>query len=115
MESNINSAQLELTWDQAQSNYGSPMDTLLNVMFITDPNTHAYDSTRIVTLKKYGNVFSGDISYFVQKWIGRTKVPNYGVAIKLDNEKGSVDMLAFMGSDSPYKPKLKIVYTAKKP
>ncbi|MGE5681729.1 MAG: DNRLRE domain-containing protein [Bacillota bacterium] len=111
----INSAVLELTWDPNTSKVGYPMTNSLRAMYLVNNQTDAYDSVNTVGLQRdtTSNIYSGEIRQMVQRWV--LSQANNGVAIGASNDRGSVDLLAFMGKNSPLRPKLRIIYTAKKP
>lgn len=108
----INSAVLELTIDTLQSAAGSPASSYLVVQFATDNSTNAYDSTKTTVLNRSGNVFSGNIAPHLQRWLN--KEANNGLMISLGNEAASADLFTFKSGSSADRPRLKILYTARK-
>ncbi|MGE5400655.1 MAG: hypothetical protein ACM3S2_09640 [Ignavibacteriales bacterium] len=108
----INSAILQLTIDSTSSVLGNPSDNSLIVKFLTDKNSTAYDTLRTTVLYKSGNVFSGNITAHLQRWIN--KEPNYGLMISSGNADNNVDLFAFREGTAANGPKLKILYTTKR-
>lgn len=108
----INSAVLELTVDTLQSAVGNPASSYLVVQFLTDNSTNAYDTTKTTVLNRSGNVFSGNIAPHLQRWLN--KETNNGLMISLGNETASGDLYTFMSGNSAHRPRLKILYTARK-
>ncbi|MEI7812741.1 MAG: hypothetical protein WCJ01_09995 [Ignavibacteria bacterium] len=112
----INSAVLDVTMDPADTlDFGSPSQLSLLAMFATDTTKNSYDSTKTFKLTRTagGLVFSGDISGIVQRWV--LNEANNGVELSILNDIGSVDMIKLLGAESVMRPRLKVIYTAKKP
>ena len=113
----VNKAILDLTVDESQSLDGSLKSDSMYVQLLADSTTMKLtgDSTYSVLLVRTGNVFSGDISWIVQKWL--SGVSNQGIIMSLVDEYTSAARIAFYGSKDPNKalrPKLKITYMQKK-
>ncbi|MCU7497036.1 MAG: hypothetical protein HF314_12585 [Ignavibacteria bacterium] len=108
----INSAILELTVDTLNSVLGSPASNYLVVKFVTNGSTNSYDSTKTTVLNRSGNVFSGNIASHIQRWVNHEA--NNGLMISLGDEVRSADLYSFLSSNSASRPRLKILYTAKK-
>ncbi|HEX2865471.1 MAG TPA: hypothetical protein VHO03_00440 [Ignavibacteriales bacterium] len=108
----INSAVLELTVDTLHSVTGTPASNYLVVEFVTNSSTNSYDTLRTTLLNKSGNVFSGNIAAHIQRWIN--KEANNGLMISLGNETASGDLYTFKSGNAADRPRLKILYTAKK-
>ncbi|MCX6168088.1 MAG: hypothetical protein NTX65_02025 [Ignavibacteriales bacterium] len=113
----INKATLELTVDELNSLDGSLKSDSAIVQILADSTTKklSSDSSYSVLLVRNGNVFSGDISWIIQKWL--SGVANQGMIISLIDETYSAARIAFYGSKDPNKalrPKLKITYMQKK-
>lgn len=113
----VNKAILDLTVDESKSLDGSLKSDSIYVQLLADSTSRRLtsDSVYSVLLKRTGNVFSGDISWIVQKWL--SGVENQGVIISLVDEYSTAARIAFYGSKDPNKalrPKLKITYMQKK-
>jgi hypothetical protein len=113
----INKAVLELNVDAANSLDGSLKSDSAFIQILADSTTKKLtsDSTYSVLLERTGNVFSGDISWIIQKWL--SGVPNQGMLISLTDEAYTAARIAFYGSRDPNKalrPKIKITYMQKK-
>lgn len=65
-------------------------------------------------LKRSGSIYTGEITYFVQRWL--KPVDNQGVILSLANGGYGADMIVLKGSTAPVleRPRLKITYTIKK-
>ncbi len=111
----INKAQLELTVDAANELYGSLRSDSVFVQLLSDStNKTLFDSTSYALLSRSNNVYAGDISKYVQRWITGTE--NQGLDLSLLNEYYTGARIAFYGSKNPNKalrPKLKIIYMQK--
>ncbi|MHB8931230.1 MAG: DNRLRE domain-containing protein [Melioribacteraceae bacterium] len=113
----VNKAILDLTVDESQSLDGSLKSDSMYVQLLADSTTMKLtsDSSYSVLLVRTGNVFSGDISWIVQKWL--SGVANQGMILSLVDEYTTAARIAFYGSKDPNKalrPKLKITYMQKK-
>ncbi len=113
----VNKAILDLTVDESQSLDGSLKSDSMYVQLLADSTTMKLtsDSSYSVLLQRTGNVFSGNISWIVQKWL--SGVANQGMIVSLVDEYTSAARIAFYGSKDPNKalrPKLKITYMQKK-
>ncbi|MGE5353124.1 MAG: hypothetical protein ACM3P0_13655 [Acidobacteriota bacterium] len=108
----INSATLELTVDTLHSVLGNPASSYLVVQFLTSSTTNSYDTTKTTVLNRSGNVFSGNIASHLQRWIKGEA--NNGLMISLGNETASGDLYTFKSGTTADRPRLKILYTAKK-
>jgi hypothetical protein len=74
------------------------------------------DSNYSTILKRNKNLFSGDITWMVQKWIGKLS-DNYGVRLSLADETSSAARIVLYGnkeSNPLLRPRIKLVYTQKK-
>lgn len=111
----INSAQLVLKPDYTKSkicdtNYVSLYATCIGI----DSATTADLKNAAVIMKKDGDYYTGDITYFVQRWMKPGW--NKGVDISMAYGGMSADKIVFVGSDSKKvadRPRLKITYTVK--
>jgi hypothetical protein len=113
----VNKAILDLNVDESKSLDGSLKSDSLLVQLLADSTSRRLtsDSVYTVLLKRTGNLFSGDISWIVQKWV--SGADNQGVVISLLDEYSSAARIAFYGSRDPNKvlrPELKITYMQKK-
>ncbi|MBX3007988.1 MAG: DNRLRE domain-containing protein [Melioribacteraceae bacterium] len=113
----INKATLELTSDTLKSIDGIPSSDSINVQMIADSISNALtsDSLYSAILVKNKNIYSGDITWMVQKWISESA--NHGVRLSLYDEYTSAARLSFYGSKESNKllrPRLKIIYTQKR-
>jgi hypothetical protein len=113
----VNKATLELTLDTLKSIDGTPSSDSVNVQLIADSLSNALttDSLYSAVLIKNKNIYSGDITWMVQKWISEST--NHGVRLSLYDEYASAARLSFYGSKESNKllrPRLKIIYTQKR-
>lgn len=113
----VNKATLELTSDTLKSIDGNPSSDSINVQMIADSLTNSLttDSLYSAILVKNKNIYSGDITWMVQKWISESA--NHGVRLSLYDEYTSAARLSFYGSKESNKllrPRLKIIYTQKR-
>lgn len=113
----INKAALELTVDVSKELDGSLKSDSLYVQLLADNSLYklSSDNLSISFLSRKGDIFSGDISWAVQKWLNGHV--NAGLAFTLYDEYSSAARIAFYGSNNSNKalrPKLKITYLQKK-
>lgn len=113
----INKAALELTVDAAKEVDGSLKSDSLYVQLLADSTLHKLSSDSLSTsfLVRKGDIFSGDISWAVQKWLNGHV--NAGLAFTFYDEYSAAARIPFYGSNNPNKalrPKLKITYLQKK-
>lgn len=113
----INKATLELTVDKLNELDGSFKSDSLYVQLLADStlNKLSGDSLSLSFLTRKDNIFSGDISWAIQKWLLGTA--NHGLMLTLYDEYSSAARIAFYGSKNPnmaLRPKLKITYLQKK-
>jgi hypothetical protein len=113
----INKAILELNVDVSKELDGNPKSDSLYVQLLADSTLHKLSSDSLFTsfLARKDNVFSGDISWAIQKWLNGHV--NQGLALTLYDEYSSAARIAFYGSNNSNKalrPKLKITYLQKK-
>ncbi|MCL6097843.1 MAG: DNRLRE domain-containing protein [Bacteroidetes bacterium] len=109
----VNKATLELQRDSINTTDGTPSTDSLFVYMLADSTTKKMtrDSSVTTLLTRSGNLYSGDISWIIQKWLSGTD--NQGIMIELNNEYFSPARIALYGSADPNKllrPKLKITY-----
>ena len=112
----VSKATLEMTSDTTISSDGSPSSNQVTVTMFADSTTKKFtaDSLYSSALMKSGAVYSGDVSWMIQKWASGTD--NQGVELILADETASVSRIAFWGSnasDLNKRPRLKIYYTKK--
>jgi len=109
----ISKATLELSVDSLKSFDGTPSSDSIVVKVLKDSVSKSYtsDSTYYAILSRSGNVFSGDISWMVQKWVSG-KEENHGLELSLADEKSSVARIWIYGSkqSEALRPRLKIYY-----
>lgn len=116
----INSAKLELTIDTLKTLNGNPPSDSINVRALKDSVTKKFtgDSLVVSVLKRTKNVYAGEITWLVQKWISSSDpAVNQGVALSLTDDERSVARIAVYGSkasDVANRPRIKIVYIQKK-
>ncbi len=109
----VNRAIMRVFIDEAETSQGSnPSDTLYFTM-IEDSTGTVYENSPSVLGTGDSSRISANITEMVQKWINRPET-NYGVRLKLSDEKTSVNKLVFYGgnySDTTKRPYLELVYT----
>ncbi len=116
----INSAKLELTIDTLKSINGQPLSDSIDVRALKDSVSKALsgDSLIVSVLKRNKNIYSGEITWLIQKWISSTEPNiNQGMMLSLTDEQRSLAKLAIYGSNAAEvinRPRLKIVYIQKK-
>ncbi len=113
----INKATLELTVDESKELDGNPKSDSIYVQLWGDSTAHKLsgDSLSVSFISRKNNVFSGDISWAIQKWLNGHV--NQGLSLTLFDEFNSAARIAFYGSGNSNKalrPKLKITYLQKK-
>jgi hypothetical protein len=108
----ITQAYLELKTDSTVSVLSSYTDYKIQVHeILKDDSTPSLSGNPVIGILS-GNTFTIDIRSIVQPWVAGK--PNYGIALRLNNEFTQVDRFAIFGStaaDSTSKPKLRIQYT----
>ncbi len=109
----VNKAILELTCDTLKSADGDPASDSIYVTRYADSlfSKRTSDSSYAAILTKNGNVYSGDISYFLQIWLSNNS--NYGLKLELADELDAASRIVFYGSnykDLDKRPRLKITY-----
>ncbi len=116
----INSAKLELTIDTLKSINGQPLSDSIDVRALKDSVSKELsgDSLIVSVLKRDKNIYSGEITWLIQKWISSSETnANQGMMLSLTDEQRSLARLAIFGSkaaDINNRPRLKIVYIQKK-
>lgn len=113
----INRAILELTVDDSKELDGDLKSDSIYVQLLADSTLHELsDDSLIVTLMvRKDNIFSGDISWAIQKWLDGHD--NQGLSLTFTDELSSAARIAFYGSknsNTALRPKLKITYLQKK-
>ena len=113
----INKAILELTVDESKELDGSLKSDSIYVVLLADSTLHklSSDSLTATFLVRKNNVFSGDISWAIQKWLNGHV--NQGLSLILYDEYSSAARIAFYGSknsNTALRPNLKITYLQKK-
>lgn len=112
----ISKATLELSVDTLKTIDGSPSSNSILVKILEDSTNKTYtsDSSYYSTLSRTGNLYSGDISWMVQKWISN-EVENQGLELYLADEVSSVARIWIYGSKNSeaLRPRLKIYYLQK--
>ena len=112
----INSAELILKPDYTKSkiqdtNYVSLYSSCIGI----DSASSAALSTAPIVVAKSGDYYSGNITYFVQRWLKAGY--NKGMYLSLASGGMSCDLFTFAGSNNSKvadRPRLKITYTVKK-
>lgn len=89
------------------------------IQMFADSTTRKLTSDNFTTiLQRKGNIFTGDITWMVQRWLkGEPEFPNHGALLTLLDEDISAARIAIYGSKDANKtvrPKLKIVYMKKR-
>jgi hypothetical protein len=116
----INSAKLELSIDTLMTADGIPGSDSIFVKALKDSITKELtaDSLVVSVLKRNGSVFSGEITWLVQKWVSAIDdYNNHGVELSLSDEERSLARIAIYGSksdDISLRPRVKIIYMQKK-
>ncbi len=109
----VNKATMELQRDSINSTDGIPSTDSLLVYMLADSTTKMMTRDSVVTtiLSRKGNLYSGDISWIIQKWLSGTD--NQGIKIEMIREYFSAARIRIYGSEDPNKllrPRLKITY-----
>lgn len=116
----INSAKLELSVDSLKSFNGLPASDSIEVKALKDSvaKTFTSDSLIVSVLKKTNNVYSGEITWLIQRWLSSNVADiNQGMQLSLADEIRSASRIAIHSSRSTdllKRPRLKIVYMQKK-
>jgi len=116
----VNSAKLELTVDTLKSFNGVPASDSIEVKALKDSvaKTFTSDSLIVSVLKKTNNIYSGEITWLIQRWLSSTIAGvNQGMQLSLADEVRSASRIVIHGSRSTdllKRPRLKIVYMQKK-
>ena len=109
----VNRAILRVYIDETQTLQGSnPSDTLF-VSMIADSSGTVHENSPSVYAWGDSTRISANITEMVQKWLNHPE-ENFGVRLRLTDEKTSVNKLTFYGSeysDSTKRPYLEITYT----
>ncbi|MEW6195488.1 MAG: hypothetical protein AB1521_10050 [Bacteroidota bacterium] len=113
----INKATLELTVDTVASIDGSAKSDSILARILKDSTAKSLtgDSLIATVIKRTGNVFSGDITWMVQRWAQGT-VENQGILLELYDEDESTARISIYGTKEPQallRPRLKIIYVKK--
>lgn len=111
----VNSAKLELSFDETKTFVGKPSSDTLALSFYHDAQADsiisAYGQYPIV---KSGEKYSGELRQFVQRWIDGEA--NEGMEVRLTDESRSPSAIYFYGSSHPnesLRPRLTIYYSTK--
>ena len=112
----VSKAILELTQNTSLSTDGTPSSSNVSVSMLADSTNKKYtsDSTYTSTLTKSGSIYSGDISWMIQRLLHGLE--NQGLELVLTDEYSTAARIAFHGSndaDKSKRPRLKIYYTTK--
>jgi hypothetical protein len=112
----ISKALLELTQNADLSLDSSPSSATVTIAMFADSTTKAYTSDSLYTasITKSGSIYTGDISWMVQKWVKETE--NQGLELVLTDEYSTASRIVFYNSkdaDKTKRPRLKIYYTTK--
>ncbi|MFA3782074.1 DNRLRE domain-containing protein [Melioribacteraceae bacterium 4301-Me] len=113
----INKAVLELTMDESKS----MLSTIFNdsvvaaVRYADSLKTKlTSDSLFPINLKRSGNIYSGDVTFFIQSWLNNGN--NFGLRLTMGDELGSASRLVIYGSnyaETNKRPRLIITYSQK--
>lgn len=114
----VSKAILELSVDSINTVDGVPASDSILVKILNDSTKKTYtaDSSIYTILSRSGNLYSGDISWIVQKWISGSN-ENKGIELSLTDEKSSVARIWLYGSketNTSLRPRLKIYYLQNK-
>ena len=107
----INKAVLSVTRDESESYIGTPASDTIFAIVLDDSTTNKINAYyNIGYLINNNNVYSGDITAFVQRWVDG--ISNQGIRLNLSNETNTVNKVAIISEKaSTSKPKIKIYYT----
>ena len=113
----ISRAMLELTVDESKTTDGEQKSDTIMVRILKDSTAKTFTSDSLIVsyLSRSDNVYSGDISWMVQRWLQGTA--NQGVALELFDEQTSAARIALYGSKEAnlsLRPRIKIIYSRKK-
>jgi hypothetical protein len=116
----INDATLEIKYDSTASVIGTADPKSIRVFLMSnyDEKT-SLDSLGYFVLSREGDVFSGKISRFVQRWVydpNNNGTPNEGLLLLIGDEEDSVNKYILYGSqaqDAALRPRLKVIYSRK--
>ncbi len=112
----INKAVFTLSIDSTASWEGSaPTDSVVVQMAADSLNKDSTVSSAQIHLARVGWTFSGNISFFVQKWINGTA--NEGLILRTTDEDRSLNLISLFSekaADKSKRPVLEIYYTDKK-
>ena len=109
----VNNAELILVVDSINTITGSSFNSNLSVYRITDSSNVKIDETFSVTLRREGNIYTGDITAFVTRWLSSIR-DNQGLVIRSQSYTEGLELFAIKGSSSTLqsdRPRLKVVYT----
>ena len=112
----ISKATLDLSVDENNTINGDPgSDSLIAQMYFDSTrDSLTADSNSYSFMKRSGSIFSGNISWMVQKWINGTA--NQGIRLVLYDELSSVAKIVLYGSketNPALRPRLTIYYPKK--
>lgn len=110
----ITKATLALSPDTLNSVNSTPLQDTILVTMLADSvkKSLTVDSSTTTTLVKSNGVFTGNITWMVQKWINKS-IANEGVMLNLWDELATSVKLQFFGSSNKNKalrPRLNLVY-----
>lgn len=113
----VNKATLELTVDTLASFDGNPSSDSILVRILKDSTakTLTGDSLIATVIKRNGNIFSGEVTWMIQRWL-QGDAENQGMLLELYDENASVSRISLYGTKEPnilLKPRLKIIYMKK--
>ena len=111
----INKAQLILTQDTLSSVTSESGAGSIAVYSIVDSTTDSVDVYSAVLMTKQDNIFTGDITHFVDNWVNKKN--NQGMILISGTQTDNLELLAIKGSnysDLLERPLIKVTYTSKK-
>ncbi len=109
----INKAELTLFVDDVYTNTGSDYKDGIIAAFIED-STNSDSTSYKIKLSGDGEIFIGNITVFVQKWLDSGS--NQGMLLSAEDELNGLELFALKGSNAAnvlQRPKLKIYFTNK--
>lgn len=113
----ISKAVLELTVDETKTTDGEQSSDTIMVRMMKDSTAKTFTSDSLIVsyLSKSGNVYSGDISWMIQRWLQGTA--NQGLSLELFDEQTGAARIALYGTKEAnlsLRPRIKIIYSQKK-
>ena len=110
----INKAQLILTADSINSEFGSRYTNTLRVYYLSSNDSIKTEGNPI-SLTYKDNAYTGDITNFVRSWVSKDE--NFGMLIQSGNQILGTDLFVLKGSDyseMAERPRIIVTFTVKK-